>query len=127
MNEFMSIANLKVGIKRYLDKDRVEALDNFESYFQSNIICIMTMSFSDYCNTENKGNRKKELLSLIICIFGWLTFLRFFLAAFINDPRIWVLIGDPFYLTGDRILFNLVIASIALNATFMRTLFIIGK
>jgi predicted membrane protein len=87
----------------------------------------MTTSFADYCNVKRKRNKKKEILSIVICIFGWLIFLRFALAAFFKDPKLWVLIGDPFYLTGDRVLFNLVIASIALNASVMRTLFIIGK
>jgi hypothetical protein len=127
MKKFKPVSKFATKLNEYLDNNKIKALNNFESYFGSNAVCIMTTSFADYCNVERKRNKKKEILSIVICIFGWLIFFRFVLAAFCKDPKLWVLIGDPFYLTGDRVLFNLVIASIALNATVMRTLFIIGK
>jgi hypothetical protein len=118
--------NLKQNFKEYLNSDRIKSLDNFESYFLSNAISVLSLNFSDYYGGKDKSNKKREYLAILYCIFGWMAFFRFSIAAFINDSKLWTFIGDPFYLIGDRVLFNLLVAAIALNATSMRTIFLIG-
>jgi len=118
--------NLRQNFKEYLNSDRIKSLDNFESYFRSNAISILSLNFSDYYGGKDKCNKKREYLAILYCVIGWMAFLRFSFAAFINDSKLWTYIGDPFYLIGDRILFNVLVAAIALNATSMRTMFLIG-
>ncbi|CAG2110199.1 unnamed protein product [Medioppia subpectinata] len=96
------------------------------TYLQSPLIAILSHSFEEYVINKHI-NKRRQIFGVCVCIYGWLTVIKFFTAAFIKDPTLWPLIGDPFYLTGDRILFNLVIGSIALNASAMRTIFLIGE
>ncbi len=121
------MVNLRQNLKEYLNSDRIKSLDNFESYFRSNTISVLSLNLSDYYGGKDKCNKKGEYLAIFHCIMGWMVFLRFSFAAFINHSKLWTFIGDPFYLIGDRILFNLLIAAIALNATSMRTIFLIGR
>jgi hypothetical protein len=57
---------------------------------------------------KKKINAQNIMHSIIICIIG---FLRFLFGAYTNDPEIWVLIADPFYFIGDRVLTNLALAA----------------
>jgi hypothetical protein len=37
--------------------------------------------------------------------------LRMLFGAYLTDPKMWILIADPFYLIGDRVLISLYIAA----------------
>ncbi|CAG2162468.1 unnamed protein product [Oppiella nova] len=115
---------LKSNLKKNIT---IESLNKFERYFQSPSIAVLSFNFEEYAKNKDIDCviRKRQIVGIGVCIFGWLTVLKFFVAAFVRSSTLWPLIGDPFYLTGDRILFNLVIASIALNASAMRTAFLI--
>jgi hypothetical protein len=49
--------------------------------------------------------------SIIICVICTIVAIRLLFGAFITDPKIWVLIADPFYLIGDRDLINITLAA----------------
>ncbi|XP_054153768.1 uncharacterized protein LOC128952395 [Oppia nitens] len=79
---------------------KIDTLKQFERYLQSPLIGVLSVTFEEYANRRVDDN---------------------------NKPTVWPLIGDPFYMTGNRMLFNLVLASIALNASAMRTIFLIAE
>jgi len=104
-----------------LDRKEVISVNKFELFFLKE--SILTANFEHYC--ENIRS-ESQFRPIIVCIFCWLITIRWFVAAIISNPNIWILIADPFYSTGDRILFNLVLFGISLLGTLFRTLFIIG-
>ncbi len=61
------------------------------------------------------------------CIFMWSCTFRYLFAAITTNTTIWSLIGDPFYYTNDRFLFNLVLFGISLLASLQFTTIIIGE
>jgi hypothetical protein len=70
-------------------------------------VFLLSTNFKDYCN--KKTNRKRQLYSLIACFFG-----GFIVAALITVPELIALIGDPLYLSGDKVLLNLMFSLIAI-------------
>ena len=112
-----------------LNKIKTKSMIKYEAFLMNPTIGIMTQNFEEYSlnKTRLAKNRKREWTAIFLCIYAWSTVFKFFAASVISDPQTWQYIGDPFYLTGDRILFNLVIGSIALNAALMRTFFVIGE
>ena len=87
-----------------------------------------------FCNFESflkhewliTRDKKSRFISIVICLFGWAVCVRFIGAAFVSNPKIWNLIGDPFYYTGDRILFNTILFGCSLFGSLYRTVFILG-
>jgi len=127
MATLRNLLNYRQKFNVYLDNEEIDSVNKMESFFLNKLICITSMNFDDYCQVNGRTNRTRERLSILYCIIGWMAFLRFLLAAFVDDSKIWILIGDPFYLIKDRILFNLLVAAVALNSTSMRSCFIIGS
>jgi hypothetical protein len=113
---------IKTAIDEFLRERRVLSINAFESYLLKKF--ILTENFQSYC--ENDVCIESQFRSIIVCIFCWLITLRWFLAVFITNPKIWILIADPFYVTGDRILFNSLLFCISLMGSYFRTLFILG-
>jgi hypothetical protein len=60
----------------------------------------------------------------IICIIG---VIRLLFGAFTTDPKIWVLIGDPFYLIGDRVFLNITLAVFAIACLQIRMILLSSK
>jgi hypothetical protein len=53
--------------------------------------------------------------------------LRLLLGSFVTDPNIWILIGDPFYLVGDRVLINISLAIFVTIGIKFRIIYILRK
>lgn len=117
---------LKLYFKKLYETSGEKAFFSLEKLLLKDSIALLSNSFENYCKNDNKGDRKKRFLQYFYCTIGWLTLLRFSFAAFVRNPKILAAIGDPFYLTENQTLFNLLVASIALNSTLFRTLFLIG-
>jgi hypothetical protein len=100
------IVSFKSKINNYLDSDKVVAINNIETQVVEQQ--LISASFDDYIN--NKINGKNMIYSVIVCIISFIAVLRLLLGAFTTDPNIWILIGDPFYLVGDRVLINISLA-----------------
>lgn len=113
---------IKTAFDEFLRERRVLSINAFESYLLKKL--ILTENFQSYC--ENDVCIESQFRSIIVCIFCWLITLRWFLAILITNPKIWILIADPFYVTGDRILFNSLLFCISLMGSYFRTLFILG-
>jgi hypothetical protein len=113
---------IKTAFDEFLRERRVLSINAFESYLLKK--SILTENFQSYC--ENDVCIESQFRSIIVCIFCWLITLRWFLAILIANPKIWILIADPFYVTGDRILFNSLLFCISLMGSYFRTLFILG-
>jgi hypothetical protein len=65
--------------------------------------------------------------SIIICIISIIGTLRLLFGAFITDPKICVIIADPFYLIGDRVLLNITLAAFAIACVQTRMIFLSSK
>jgi hypothetical protein len=68
-------------------------------------VFLLSTNIEEYCN--KKTNKKRQLYSLIACLFSGFIAFRFLIAALITDPELIALIGDPLYLAGDKVLLNL--------------------
>jgi hypothetical protein len=81
-------------------------------------VFLLSTNFEDYYN--KKTNRRRQLYSLIACIFGGFIAIRFLIAALITDPELIALIGDPIYLAGDKVLLNLMLFFITILTLISR-------
>lgn len=124
MSEILKKAKIKLN--GYLDINSEEAVNKIEKFVLSKLIALLSADFESYCKKSVKPNLSRLSRQYLYQVIGWLTFLRFSFAAFVSDPKILVIIGDPFYLTENKMLFNLLVAFIALNSTLFRTLFFTG-
>ncbi len=97
------LSTKKKWIKSLNDRKIEASINQIEKNFQNYF--VMTTNFEDYCN--NKVNKKRQIYSIIYCLFVGLIVFKYLLTAFITDPEIWILFGDAFYLTGERVLLNL--------------------
>jgi hypothetical protein len=117
------IPRFKSKIDNYLNSDKVITINNIETQaVKQQLICE---SFDDYIN--NKINGKNMIYSVIVCIISFIMVLRLLLGAFTTDPNIWILIGDPFYLVGDRVLINISLAIFGTIGIKCRMIFILRK
>jgi hypothetical protein len=113
---------IRNSLKEYLDKKEVLTIDKFESFLLKE--SILTKNFSNYCDEKNK--EISQFRSITVCVFLWVITMRWFVMAFVPYPRVWILMADPFYLTGDRTHVNLILFGLSLMASLFRTIFISG-
>ncbi len=114
LKTFLSIK--KKWIKSLNDRNIEASINQIEKYFQNYF--IMTTNFEDYCN--NKVNKKRQIYSIIYCLFVGLIVFKFLLTAFITDPETWILFGDAFYWTDERVLLNLLFFLLSSVSFFSR-------
>ncbi len=53
--------------------------------------------------------------------------LRMLFGAYITDPKIWVLIADPFYLIGDRVLISLTLTAYIVGGLKIRAICLLSQ
>jgi hypothetical protein len=123
MKKEMKISSfIRNSLKRYLDRKEVLTIDKIESFLLKE--SILTKNFSNYCDEKNK--EISQFRSITVCIFLWVITMRWFVMAFVPYPRVWILMADPFYLTGNRTHVNLILFGLSLMASLFRTIFIAG-
>jgi hypothetical protein len=106
-----------------LNSEKVVVINDVEKqYLKQNLI---SANFSEYIN--NKINNNNMIYSVVVCVFCIFGALRFLLGAFATDPKIWILIGDPFYLVGDRVLINISLAIFVTVGIKARIIYILCK
>jgi hypothetical protein len=118
-----SIESLKIKINNYLNNEKVTVINDIENEALKRK--LISVNFDDYM--KKKINTKNMMHSIIICIISIFAFLRLLLGAYTTDPEIWVLIADPFYLIGDRVLINLTIAAFVVATVKVRMICISSK
>ena len=101
-----SIESSKIKINNYLNNEKVEVYNDIETQLLKRK--LISVNFEDYM--KKKINTKNMMHSIIICIICIIGCLRLLFGAFTTDPEIWVLIADPFYLIGDRVLISVLMA-----------------
>jgi hypothetical protein len=104
---YKSIESSKVKINNYFDNEKVIAINEIEREALKQK--LLSVSFDDYI--KKKINTKNIMYSIIIIMICMIGALRLLFGAFITDPKIWVLIADPFYLIGDRVLINITLVA----------------
>ncbi len=118
-----SIESSKVKITNYLNNEKVEVINDIETQFLKRK--LISVNFEDYM--KNNINTKNIMHSIIICIISIIGFLRMLLGAYTTDPEIWVLIADPFYLIGDRVLISVLMAVFFLLSIKARMTFLLSE
>ncbi len=118
-----SIESLKVKINNYLNNEKVELINDIETQLLKRK--LISVNFEDYM--KKKINTKNIMHSIIICIISIIGFLRILLGAFTTDPEIWVLIADPLYLIGDRVLLSVLFSVIVLYIVKVRMTFLLSE
>jgi hypothetical protein len=114
---------LKSKVNNYLNSGKVVVINDIEKQFlKQNLI---SANFNEYIN--NKINNKNMIYSVVVCIICFFMALRLFLGPFAIDPKIWILIGDPFYLVGDRVLINISLAIFVTIGIKARIIYILCK
>jgi hypothetical protein len=99
------IVSSKIKIKNYLNNEKVTVVDDIAKHILKRK--LVSVNFDEYM--EKKINTKNMMHLIIIIIICMIGALRLLFGAFVTDPKIWVLIADPFYLIGDRVLINVAI------------------
>ncbi len=102
-----SIESSKIKINNYLNNEKVTAINDIENKALKRK--LISVNLDDYM--KKKTNTKNMMHSIIICIISIVFILRMLFGAYTTDPQIWVLIGDPFYLIGDRVLMSVTFAA----------------
>jgi hypothetical protein len=118
-----SIESSKVKINNYLNNEKVEVINDIETQFLKRK--LISVNFEDYM--KKKINTKNIMHSIIICIISIIGILRMLLGAYTTDPEIWVLIADPFYLIGDRVLLSVLVAVFFLFIVKIRMTFLLSE
>jgi hypothetical protein len=118
-----SIESSKVKINNYLNNEKVEVINDIETQFLKRK--LISVNFEDYM--KKKINTKNIMHSIIICIISIIGILRMLLGAYTTDPEIWVLIADPFYLIGDRVLISVLMAIYFLASVKIRMTFLLSE
>jgi hypothetical protein len=114
---------LKSKVNNYLNSGKVVAINDIEKqYLKQNLI---SANFSEYIN--KKMNNRNMVYSVVVCFICIIMALRLLLGSFATDPKIWILIGDPFYLVGDRSLINLSFAIVVTIGFKARIVYILRK
>jgi len=118
-----NIESSKVKINNYLNNEKVIAINEIETEFRKQK--LLSVSFDDYIkNRMNTKNMMHSIIIIMICIIG---ILRLLFGAFITDPKIWVLIADPFYLIGDRVLISITLVAYIVAGIKIRMICISSK
>jgi hypothetical protein len=117
------IVSNKIKINNYLNNKKVITINELErEALKQNFISV---TFDDYL--KNKINTKNMIHGIMICLVCIILALRLLIGAFITDPKIWVLIADPFYLIGDRVFLSLIMAGFIVAGVKMRMICILSK
>jgi len=120
---YKNIESSKVKINNYLNNKKVIAINEIETEFRKQK--LLSVSFDDYIkNKINTKNMMHSIIIIVICIIGTL---RLLFGAFVTDPKIWVLIGDPFYLIGDRVLISITLIAYVVVGVKFRMICITSK
>jgi hypothetical protein len=114
---------LKSKVNNYLNSGKVVAINDIEKQFLKQ--SLISTNFNEYIN--NKINNKKMIYSVVVCVICIFTALRLLLGSYVKDPNIWILIGDPFYLVGDRVLINISFAIFVTIGFKARIIYILRK
>jgi len=100
---YKNIESSKVKINNYFNNEKVITINEIERELRKQK--LLSISFDDYIkNKINTKNLMHSIIIIVICIIGTL---RLLFGAFVTDPKIWVLIADPFYLIGNRVLISI--------------------
>jgi hypothetical protein len=86
---------------------------------------LISVSFDEYM--EKKINTKNMMYSIIIMMICTIGALRLLFGAYTTDPKIWVLIADPFYLIGDRMLINITFVAFIVSSVKIRMIHLLSK
>jgi hypothetical protein len=113
----------KIKINNYFDNEKVIDVNHLErEAFKQKLISV---KFDDYVkNKINTKNMMHSIIIIMICIIG---IIRLLFGAFITDPKIWVLIADPFYLIGDRVLISITLSAFVVAVIKIRMIYISSK
>ncbi len=114
---------LKSKINNYLNSGKVVAINDLEKKFLKQ--SLISANFNEYIN--NKINNKNMIYSVVVCVICIFMALRLLLGSFVTDPNIWILIVDPFYLVGDRVLINISLAIFVTICIKGRIIYILRK
>jgi hypothetical protein len=117
------INSSKIKINNFLNNEKVEFFDDLERETLKHK--LITVSIKDYL--ERKTNTKNMMHSIMICIISMIGALRLLFGAFITDPEIWVIIADPFYLVGDRVLISITLIAFIVVGVKIRMICISRK
>jgi hypothetical protein len=117
------INSSKIKINNFLNNKKVEFFDDLERETLKHK--LITVSIKDYL--ERKTNTKNMMHSIMICIICMIGALRLLFGAFITDPEIWVIIADPFYLVGDRVLISITLIAFIVVGVKIRMICISRK
>jgi hypothetical protein len=117
------INSSKIKINNFLNNEKVEFFDDLERETLKHK--LITVSIKDYL--ERKTNTKNMMHSIMICIICMIGALRLLFGAFITDPEIWVIIADPFYLVGDRVLISITLIAFIVVGVKIRMICISRK
>ncbi len=118
---FKTIVSSKIN--DYFDDEKVQTVNDLEREALKQK--LISVNFEDYM--ENKINTKNMMHSIIIIIICIIGTLRLLFGAFIADPKIWVLIADPFYLIGDRVLISITLVAYIVAGIKIRMICISSK
>jgi len=102
-----NIESSKVKINNYLNNEKVTFVDDIAKHALKRK--LISVDLDEYM--EKKFNTKNMMHSIIIIIICMIAVLRLLFGAFVTDPKIWVLIADPFYLVGDQVLISIEITA----------------
>jgi hypothetical protein len=117
------ILSSKEKINNYLNNDKVIVINDIAK--QALNRKLVSVNFDEYM--ERKLNIKNMIHSAIICMICIILALRVLFGAYITDPKIWVLIADPFYLIGDRVLISIMIAAFIIASVNTRMICLSSK
>jgi len=117
------IVSSKTKINNYLNNEKVTVIDDITK--QALKRKLISVNLDEYM--ERKINIKNMMHSVIICMICIIGALRLLFGAFITDPKIWILIADPFYLIGDRVLINITLVLFIIVCIKCRIIYVSSK
>jgi len=117
------ILSSKEKINNYLNNDKVIVINDIAK--QALNRKLISVNLDEYM--ERKLNLKNMMHSAIICMICIIISLRLLFGAYTTDPKIWILIADPFYLIGDRVLINVALAVIVIAIVDVRMICLSSK
>jgi hypothetical protein len=117
------IVSSKTKVNNYLNNEKVTVIDDITK--QALKRKLISVNLDEYM--ERKINIKNMMHSVIICMICIIGALRLIFGAFITDPKIWILIADPFYLIGDRVLINITFVLFIIVSIKYRIIYLSSK
>ncbi len=118
-----TIESTKIKINDYFNNEKVETINDLEREALKQK--LISVNFNDYI--KNKIITKNVMHSIIIIMICIIGILRLLFGAFVTDPEIWVLIGDPFYLIGDRVFLSIILSAFVVVGINIRIICISSK